>query len=330
MNRSDQTDAGAAAWILAQEEDCWSDAAQADFEAWFAASDANKAAYWRLKHSWRTADRILALGATGAPGGEHAFDAAPSGYSGVRWRVPASIAAAVVAIAGIGYNLSEGLGGRETAVATRQFDTAVGARQIIELADGSKVELNTASRARAALTEKSREFWLEEGEAYFEVKHRDGLPFVVHSGNRQVTVLGTKFSVRRIGSEVAVSVLEGRVRVEEVEGKRRLRSTVIAGGDIARTDGPATLLISRSEAKVQNSLAWRDGMLNFDQTRLAEAAAEFNRYNRKPIVITDADVADIRIGGTLPAGSPDAFVRLLHDAYGLKVVHSPQAIEISN
>jgi transmembrane sensor len=215
-------------------------------------------------------------------------------------------------------------------MATKRIATAVGDRKVVALADGSKVELNTASRARVALTGRSREVWLDSGEAYFEVAHRDGLPFIVHAGNRQVTVLGTKFSVRRIGGEVAVSVLEGRVRVDEVEGSRSLRSTIIAGGDIARTSGPATLVIARSDKRVEDSLAWRDGMLSFDGTSLADAAAEFNRYNRKPIVVAGPDVGGMRIGGLFPATKPDAFVRLLRDAYGLKVEEAADSFKVSS
>jgi transmembrane sensor len=329
MSRAREAGDRAAQWILAGEEGGWTESDQADLQTWLAESDGNKAAYWRLKHSWREADRIAALGRRHMPDGDDLGEPESRDPRLRRW-LPASIAAAIIVAAGVGYNLFAPPREAKTAVATKQFDTAIGVRKVIDLGDGSKVELNTSSRARVALGEKGRELWLDSGEAYFDVAHRDGLPFIVHAGNRQVTVLGTKFSVRRIGAEVAISVLEGRVRVDEVDGKRSLRSTIIAGGDIARTSGPTTLVIARSEQRVENMLAWREGMLNFDRTRLADAAAEFNRYNRKPILVTDAEVGDMRIGGMFPATDPDAFVRLLRDAYDLKVEDTPDSVKVSN
>jgi transmembrane sensor len=326
MSRASEASDRAAQWIIAREEDGWTESDQADFEAWLEESDGNKAAYWRLKHSWREADRIVALGHS-RTSGDNMSEPSPRDR-GARWWF--SIAAAIAAIVAIGYHKSVSWREPATAVATKQFATEIGARKVVDLADGSRVELNTRSRLRVAVTDRRREIWLDGGEAYFEVAHRDGLPFIVHAGNRQVTVLGTKFSVRRIGNEVAVAVLEGRVRVDELEGTRSLRSTIIAGGDIALTSEQATLVTARSEQRVENSLAWREGMLNFDQMRLSDVAAEFNRYNRRPIIVTDARAGEMRIGGMFPATDPEAFVRLLRDAYGLKVEDRPEAIRISN
>jgi transmembrane sensor len=183
---------------------------------------------------------------------------------------------------------------------------------------------------RAAINEQRREFWLDQGEAYFEVAHREGTPFVVRAGNRHVTVLGTKFSVRRDGDDITVSVLEGRIQIDEMKGARAVRSTVVTSGDIVRTSGAATLVTARSNERVASALAWREGMLNFDQARLSDIAAEFNRYNRKPIFVTDAEAASIRIGGMFPANDPDAFARLLRDAYGLRVEETQGEIRISS
>ncbi len=91
------------------------------------------------------------------------------------------------------------------------------------------------------------------------------------------------------------------------------------------------LITQRSEERrVENALAWRDGMLSFDRTTLADAAAEFNRYHRRPVIVTDTDAAGIRIGGTFQASNVEAFARLLRDAYGLHVEIAPEAIRISS
>ena len=66
----------------------------------------------------------------------------------------------------------------------------------------------------------------------------------------------------------------------------------------------------------------------FDHTTLAEAAEEFNRYNRKRLVVESA-AAQIRIGGSFEAANVDGFVRLLHDTFGLNVAESEGQILVS-
>jgi transmembrane sensor len=245
--------------------------------------------------------------------------------------MPLASAASIVAAIGIGFiQYPSIVGSGTTKVASTRYATPVGGHQLIGLSDGSKVELNTASVVRAAISGERRDVWLDRGEAYFEVAHDRSRPFIVHVGSRQVTVLGTKFSVRRDGSEITVFVREGRVQVDDMEEARPVRSTIISGGDIALAKGTATLVTAKSGERVDDALAWREGMLSFDQKRLSDVAAEFNRYNRQQLVLTDAAAANIRIGGMFPSSKPKDFAHLLRDAYGLKIEEKPESIRISS
>ena len=324
MNGADEAQDRAARWVIAQEQDDWSAADQAALDAWLAASDINKAAYWRLDHSWREADRIGALG-----GHLRLQEEESSRYRGARWWAPIAVAASIVAIASVGYHRMPNVPSSPQAVVMAKYDTGVGGHRTVGLPYGSLIELNTASVVRTAIHDAAREAWLDQGEAYFEVAHSKGRPFLVHAGTRLVTVLGTKFSVRRDGDKVTISVLEGRVRVDDLESGNGIRPTIIAGGTIALTEGSATL-VTQSEEHVEDALAWREGLLSFDRSSLADVAAEFNRYNKKQILVADPEAASIRIGGIFPAAKPDTFVRLLRDAYGLSVEETPGVVRISN
>lgn len=309
----------AAQWLVRREGGSWSDKDQAALDAWLQQSMAHKAAFWRLEHGWREADRIRSLGLTKPNAGVHLFRSA-------RWALP--LAASLVGVFALG--MAELAPQHPIAMAADQrFATPVGGRRIVPLVDGSKVELNTATVLRTAVTERHREVWLDHGEAYFQIAHRDGRPFVVHAGSRTITVLGTKFSVRRDGEKVTVSVIEGRVEVEDAERPEAVPAAILTAGDVAIARGPSTLLAAKSEELVKSTLAWRGGMLNFDRTSLNDAVAEFNRYNVKQIEIADQETGGIRIGGTFQASNVDAFVRLLHDAYGLRVDNDGDTIKIS-
>lgn len=325
MSRARKARDRAAQWVIAQEQPEWSDADGATLDAWLAESDMNKAAYWRLEHSWREADRIGAFGrgvVVPAEKGEH--------RRGLGWLAPAAIAASLTAVIGLGTSQLSRVADTSEAVISARFTTAIGGHRKLGLPDGSRVELNTASVVRAAIGDNHREVWLDRGEAYFEVAHDKARPFVVHAGSRRVTVLGTKFSIQRAGDKLVVSVLDGRVRVDDIDGTRAVRSMIITEGDIAVARGPAELITVKSDERVEDSLAWRRGMLSFDQERLGDIAAEFNRYNAKQMIVSDPVAADIRIGGMFPASKPGAFVRLLRDAYGLKIEETPNTIHISD
>ncbi|CAN5422227.1 FecR domain-containing protein [soil metagenome] len=333
MSRVQQASDRAAAFIIAQEDREWSDTEQSDFQAWLAEEDGNKAAYWRLKHSWRDADRIGALGRSSDSIAEEAEVTTPASRLWKQVAIAASLMLMVGAGSGI-YLFNSHYDSRavqisDAAPATAaKFATAIGGHRVIPLDDGSKVELNTASAIRTSINEDGREVWLEKGEAYFEVAHLSGRPFIVHAGSRTVTVLGTKFSVRRDEDKITVSVVEGRVRV--ADSRDASPATVITGGDMVIARGPAMLFTAKSDERVEKSLTWRSGVLSFDQSPLSEVAAEFNRYNHKPIIIKDREAAEIRVGGVFPSSNPAAFVRLLRDAYGLHVETREDAVVISD
>ena len=310
----------AAEWLMRREEPDWSASDEIGLDSWLQESLAHKAAFWRLDHGWRQADRIGALGVD-APEVVHARSRIANW-----WPLAAAASLAAVLVAGAELNRSA----PAHSVAALHFSTPVGGRRIVPLIDGSRVELNTATVVRAAVDGSRREVWLDRGAAYFDVRHLAGRPFVVHAGERTVTVLGTKFAVRRDGEKVTVSVIEGRVKIDDAKQPDEVPAAIITAGDVAIAQGPSTLLAARSEEGVAAALAWRDGILNFDHTSLADAAAEFNRYNSKKIVIEDPETGEIRIGGTFQASNIDAFVRLLHDAYGLRVSASSNQVKLSS
>jgi transmembrane sensor len=325
MSRFNQASDEAAHWIVAKADGPLSREEQARFDAWFAASEGNKAAYWRLEQGWEEADRIAALGPL-----KSAPEKSARLHPSARWLAPLPIAASLALACGL-YSLPQMLDpGTRRNDAANTYATPVGGQRTIGLEDGSRVQLNTASEVRATVTARSREVWLDRGEAFFEVAHKDGVPFRVHAGDRLITVLGTKFSVRRDGPQIAVTVLEGRVRVDQLLGNKPIRSATIVGGDMALAKGEAMMVASHSDARVEGALSWRNGMLTFDQDSLIGIATEFNRYNQKKMVIADAEAGATRISGVFPASDPDAFAELLRDAYGLKVTRTSGKITVTN
>lgn len=321
---ADAIEIEAAQWLLRREDADWCDEDADMLADWLDRSMAHRAAFWRLEHGWAEADRVAALGR----------EAPPRRRADRRWRaavgrampgrraasaIAGAITASLLAAAGVVWLpsvLAPGAGD----VVTQAYRTPVGGRREVRLADGSRVELNTATMLHAASRPDAREVWLDDGEAYFDIVHRPDRTFIVHAGPRTITVLGTRFIVRRAGDKVTVAVLSGRVRVDDAAVERAgTRSAIVTTGDIAVAQPRATLITNDTPARVDAIAAWRDGMIVFDDTPLSEAAAEFNRYSVRPIRVADAELARVRIGGSFRTRDGAAFVELMERAYHVRV-----------
>lgn len=327
MSDRSNIEEAAARWLIRREEPQWDEDCEVEFQAWLQESMAHKAAFWRLEHGWREADRIGALGLAG--------DAPAHDANVLPRRKLLAWAASIALVVGTGVGLLawqefDRRGAASGPAQVAEYATAVGKQEAVSLADGSTVELNTATKLRAAITPARREVWLEDGEAFFDVAPDKERPFVVHAGERTITVLGTKFSVRRQGGDLKVSVLEGRVEIGDNAARPLGAAAVITAGDQAISHDNSTLFIREAQDRVAGALAWREGMLSFDDVPLGEAVAEFNRYNEHRVVIEDSQLAAMRIGGRFQATNVAAFVRLLRDAYGLHVAETDGTVKISS
>ncbi|GAA0673228.1 transmembrane sensor [Sphingomonas insulae] len=318
----------AALWLIRREEAEWNKEDDARLEAWLDQSVSHQAAFWRLEHGWRAADRIGALGKAGT-GVRQRRRPSPH-WRKTLFRVPrAAISAGIVA------SLSLAVGTvwwREPGTSSGKADTGdyrtpQGGRRSLTLADGSHVDLNTATRLRHPAGGPLREVWLDEGEAFFDIVHDPRRPFVVHAGPRTITVLGTRFSVRHDGARVTVVVLSGRVSVRDTKPlKPNAGGIVMTAGDVAVTQpGRAIVSVDRG-AQTEALTAWRDGRVVFDDTTLGDAVAEFNRYSSLPMRIEDPAIARLKIGGSFRTDEGPAFVALLHRAYGVRVSRTGDAV----
>ena len=312
---ADEIEMMAAAWLAREDRGLTTEEAVA-LEHWLAASTLNRVAYLRLKAAWHRADRLSALKSPVATSIDQAGLA-------IRPRLLSGIAAALLLLAGgCGWLLWHGKSEQQV------FATAVGKVQAVRLADGSRIELNTDTRVHTEITAARRVVTLDSGEAYFDVVHDAARPFVVYAGNRRITDLGTKFSVFRNGDDVRVTVEECRVKVD-VLGRPAVDAPVVAeAGRTVMTKGNETLVFSKPDGDSSSDLAWRSGMLVFNQETLAEAAEQFNRYNNRKILV-EGSARRIRIGGSFRADNVDVFVLLLHRGFGLSIDDQGKRIVVS-
>lgn len=197
------------------------------------------------------------------------------------------------------------------------YTTRVGEQRMFELNDGSVVTLNTQSSVQVRFDRTTRNIYLDEGQALFQVKHDATRPFRVHSNATVITAIGTQFDVRRYLDRTTVAVVEGTVQVSPViptaltdaaEATIPFETTKITAGEGITVS--ANGRVDRPEhVDTAASTAWQHQRLVFVDTTLEEIAREFNRYNAKPHLRVASDEVKHRMfTGSFNARSPESFV----------------------
>ena len=198
---------------------------------------------------------------------------------------------------------------------TIKSTSSVGGHETIVMGDGSRIELNTDTSLRLREAANKREVWLDHGEALFQIKHDVHRPLTVYAGNRRVSDLGTQFVMRREQDRLRVALLEGEVAIGPADSEGR--DLVLAPGNVFLATASRISVTSELQKTLAKELAWRNGLIVFHRTPLAEAAAEFNRYNREQIVVSAATSGHV-INGALPANNPEELAQIAHSLFGAK------------
>lgn len=301
-----ELEAQAAAWVRRQNFAEWGEADQASLDEWLAESVSHQVAYWRMSAGFDRTERLTALREPILKGADTPAKRSRTTF----FRSAFAATVALTLVAGIAYEMMP----RE-----KTYETVIGGHKIVKLADGSRIELNTDTRLTVETAMNGgRKVRLERGEAYFDIQHNDNVPFIVLAGGHRLTDLGTKFLVRTNADRVRVALMEGAVRLEGMEGRVKQRTTLVPG-DIAVATATKISVAKAETAELKVEQSWRQGLLIFKHTTLADAVAEFNRYNTSKLVIADRDAAQLRIGGTFQSDNPQLFARAAHTMLGLRI-----------
>lgn len=267
--------------------------------------------------------------------------AAPEPMEGISWRsylrtaAQLTIAAVLVAWAASGWqpqftvrSWTHLQGSRvmpRAVFAHDKYFTDVGERGDIQLADGTRVTLNTNTRMVVIFMQSIRQISMPYGEATFDVAADAKRPFVLQAGNRRFEALGTNFNVRVLTPDnVELTVTEGTVKVlysqaeyDETPALARLRANMTF--DDTMVDALHTALVEPrlqfvrkiEAADASTLLAWQQGRLLFKGAALEDVLAEVDRYTHTRLVLGDERLRDVRIGGSFRTGDVQGLLTAL-------------------
>jgi transmembrane sensor len=320
----------AGAW-LARRDRGFTASEQTEFDAWSAADARHAAAVAQLERTMTAFDGLQALAPDLAQ--EPDPDAFAPPRPARRWFYP-SLAAAGLAAA---IALAVWIPSRSAAPTSWHYATAPAGYERNTLPDGSTLELNGDTVVDVDYTAGQRTVRLTRGEAHFQVAKNPARPFVVSAQGVAFRAVGTAFDVRLTSAHVEMLVTEGKVQVEAssapatpVARPSLPLPLLIAGQRIVVPAAPAEVPVvaALSPAEIDRTLAWQPRIAEFTKTPLSEVVAEFNRRNRRQIVIADAELASLRLGGNFRIDQPEAFVRLLETSFGVASESSGDTISL--
>jgi ferric-dicitrate binding protein FerR (iron transport regulator) len=204
-------------------------------------------------------------------------------------------AAAAIAVVSAGIFLWQQKGpdpGDQTA-ALKVSSTERSEFKYLLLPDSTQVWLNAASTLEfpPEFGGGKREVYLS-GEAYFDVKHAEKIPFIIHTGKISTTVLGTAFNIKAYEdlNNVTVSVRRGKVRVQYLD---REVATLIPGQQVkvnSNGNGEAD-----RKSGISQVAAWQQGNLVYDDEPIMDIMADLERMYNVKINVKDITVSNMRI-----------------------------------
>lgn len=318
----------ASEWLVLLESGDAKAGDRARFGAWLCDHPTHRAAFDELEETWgrlhAMRDRLKALG-DHEPDPDPVLKRLAQSDRERRSRRPVAWVAAAAALVAV-------LGGMLFYPSEPHpvYATDVGERSTVSLPDGSTVELNTDTELVVDYSGNSRNITLHRGEAYFDVVQDETRPFVVEAGHGAIRAVGTGFVVRMKSADVvAVTVTEGIVEVtpdvrapagiSKLAAARVLPTPKLHKGQRAEYDRQVTRIEVIPPNELERTHAWRRGLLIFDGQSLEEVIREVSRYTDTRLIISDAELGQVRIGGAFQAGDVEALLEVLEKGFGIVV-----------
>lgn len=183
------------------------------------------------------------------------------------------------------------------------------------LPDSSQVILNSESTLKYKEGFSPREIWLD-GEAFFDVRKNVEKPFIVHTDDMKVKVLGTSFGVNTSNDRQTISLETGKVNVllknSEDEFNLLPNEQLIWN---ARTKE-----VIKRNFDPGRELAWKEDILLLDNVLFSEAISKINEFYGVVFSIEGESIKAQHITGAFKDQSLEEFISSLEFITNVTVV----------
>ncbi len=270
----------------------------------------HQVAYEREALTWERLERLKALN-PGHSESDPDLLAPAQTVSVVRSRtrpiglpVWAAIAASIVVTASIA------AGAIFSASPAVAYASALGQQRLVHLADGSTIDLNTDSEVVVHYDHGVRTARLVRGEAVFHVAPGRRL-FSIKAPSARIDLQDAVLAVRLDGPETVVRLVQG---VALVGSTAQTSALALNSQSEVRIGASPPRVRTVSPEELDRTLAWEHGGIALQGETLDSAAHEFNRYNARKIIVSDAATRSLQVGGYFNAHDIGGFTRAVSAA----------------
>lgn len=303
-------------WLFTLQAEGDDAAVQGAFRRWLGAAPEHETTFGRVSEAWDLPEMEMVARAIVAREGQEkvvSLDRARSFRARGWTNIAAGLAAAIVlSLGALNYSAM-----RVHWLA--DYQTAAGEQEAVVLPDGSRVTLNTGTALELDFSGARRGVTLLKGEAYFDVTPDPDRPFRVTAGFSQVEVLGTAFSVRTDSDGDFVALNHGHVEVVHKDTMHH-RAALEAGESIAVSP---KALRPVEKADTEQSFAWLERQIVFENRPFSEAISDIARYHGAPVIIMSSRLKSIRVNGDYKLDNSERVIRSLTSAAGGVVTRLP-------
>jgi transmembrane sensor len=290
-------------WFARLRGDQVSEKERNQFADWYQASEAHRHAYDDIGKFWENNDFTQLL--SNIPLSSREIQSGRR-RSRLTYTVPALAAAACLALTLVIF--------RPTLNCLQaDYCTGIGEIRSVQLADGSRITLNSGTALAVDLRDAKRRVQLVHGEAFFEVRRNPQQPFLVDSRHSTTRVLGTQFIVREGSQSDTVTVVSG---VVEVSHDRQTSSILKANDSIT--------VAAKHNDEIRQvaptaSAAWLKGSAIFDNAPLSDVVTELGRYRRGSILIKDEALKNLKVSGRFDITDTDKALTALQQTLPIRI-----------
>ena len=187
------------------------------------------------------------------------------------------------------------------------------------LPDGSIISLNKNSKISypKSFDGNTREV-IMEGEAFFAITPNKEKPFIIHTENTLIQVVGTKFNVKSYvnNPEIEVLVESGRV-IFLVVNAADTSSVSLEAGDKGMYNKTTKKLI-KIKATDANELYWNNKTLVFDKTYLKDVLQTLEKNYAVSIDVNNEKIKRLRFSSTFINQPIDTILFIIETTLDLK------------
>lgn len=137
------------------------------------------------------------------------------------------------------------------------------------LKDGSEIALHGNSTLEILKMDENVREVRVNGKAYFDIERDETRPFIIHTDNAKVEVLGTSFIVKSSENATEVCVESGLVEISKRTTNSDAVSVKLKKGEMGLVSNSNKGIIKRNNNDL-NYLAWKTKIITFDGSSMAE------------------------------------------------------------